>query len=314
MMIFRVIGTAAGSLFLILIVVPIFMAFYLMRPMMTALISLENAAREIGRGNLEVDVLKGPHTSRRHLPVVKILADAFDNMRLELKENHERQSRIMMSISHDLKTPLTLIKGYIEALKDGMAKTPDEVAEYAQVIHDRTILLEERISDLIHFARLQTTDWKARFASIPLYQFLDEAAGIFRNDTIVRKRKFDHDLNLPSEVMVRGDRKMLFQVLENLFDNSCRYTEEGDTIRLTARIENEKAVIRLEDSGPGIKEEHIPYIFDNFYRADSGRNTRGLGIGLDSAKTIVRNHGGDIDYVSSSLGGAGFRIVLPVNE
>jgi signal transduction histidine kinase len=200
----------------------------------------------------------------------------------------------------------------VEALKDGMAETPDAVLEYADVIYDRTMLLEERINDLIHFARLQTTDWQARFAPFPLKEFLDETCDIFRNDSQIRKRQFESDLAASGGRRLRGDRKMVFQVLENLFDNSCRYSGEGDIIRLSSRIEEDRVVISMEDSGPGVHEDHVPFIFNNFYRADQGRNSRGLGVGLDSAKTIVRIHGGDIGYEPSSLGGARFVVILPL--
>ncbi|MBI9103706.1 MAG: HAMP domain-containing histidine kinase [Spirochaetales bacterium] len=325
---FRVLGIILFGLYFILIVLPVLMFRYFMRPLQDALIALEMAAGDIGRGNLDtaIAVPERKGSIRNHPPVLSDLFNAFENMRLELKENHERQSRIMMSISHDLKTPLTLIKGYVEALKDGMAETPEEVVQYAEVVHDRAGLLEERISDLIYFSKLQTTDWQARFEPINIASFLEDTSGIFKNDTFIRKRRFLSAINIPADVIVPGDHKMLFQVLENVFDNSCRYTEDDDEIQLTAevrkveeRFSNGKSlavpefdvVVRMEDSGPGIEAQHIPFIFDSSYRADSGRNTRGSGLGLASAKTIARIHGGDITYIESDLGGAGFELVLP---
>jgi signal transduction histidine kinase len=314
--IFKIIGTILFSMYLILIVTPLIILRRFMSPLAASLISLENAALEIAKGNLDVNVLKGRNVpkSRHHPTVLKNLDTAFETMRTELKENQERQSRIIMSISHDLKTPLTVIKGYVEALKDGMAETPDDIKEYADVIHERASLLEERITDLIHFSRLQTTDWQARFEPVGLSEFLTEASDIFKNDTFIRERQFESDLDIPSHISINGDRKMLFQVFENLFDNSCRYTETGDKIRLYTDLKQNEVVIIIEDSGPGIEKEHIPFIFNNFYRADSGRNTRGLGIGLDSAKIIIQNHGGEIKYRKSTMGGAGFQITLPIIE
>lgn len=316
MRIFRASWFVLFILYLILFVLPVLILRRVTKPIADSLLTLEQAAREIGQGNLDGTIAPDPESkkSRRTLWEMDALENAFNNMRLELKENHERQSRIMMSISHDLKTPLTLIKGYVEALKDGMAETPEMVSEYADVIHDRTILLEERINDLIHFARLQTTDWQARFILFSLKDFLEEARDIFRNDAQIRKRRFESVMEDVGNRVLRGDRKMLFQVLENLFDNSCRYSGEEDTIRLSTCIENNRAIIIMEDSGPGVREEHIPFIFNNFFRADQGRNSRGLGVGLDSAKTIVRIHGGDIYYKPSSLGGACFVVNLPCLE
>jgi len=314
MRIFRVSWLLLFILYLVLIVMPVMILRRITKPIAASLLNLQQAAREIGRGNLEGEssAVSSAPKPRRTFREMEALEHSFHNMRRELKENHERQSRIMMSISHDLKTPLTLIKGYVEALKDGMAETPDAVLEYAEVIHDRTMLLEERINDLIHFARLQTTDWQARFSPFSLKDFLEETCDIFRNDSQIRKRQFESAIENMGSPMLRGDRKMIFQVLENLFDNSCRYSGEGDVIRLGARVEGDRAVILMEDSGPGIHDDHVPFIFNNFYRADQGRNSRGLGVGLDSAKTIVRTHGGDIGYEPSSLGGACFVVTLPL--
>ena len=290
------------------ILLPVLSMGFFMRPMARAVIDLEAAAGEIGKGNWDVQIK--PIKTRKQHPFAHLIR-AFDQMRRELKDNHERQHRIMMSISHDLKTPLTSIKGYVEALQDGMAQNPEDLSHYTGIIMEKTNLLEERINDLIHFSRLQTTEWQSLFSDFPLKGLLDEAAGIFRNDALIRKRELETLIDIPEDALVKGDRRMLFRVLENLFDNACRYTEPGDTIRLSAKKLEGKWLISMEDSGSGIEKKHIPHIFDNFYRADSGRNTRGIGVGLASAKTIIQSHGGKIFYSRTNLGGACFLIELP---
>lgn len=289
------------------ILLPTMIMNYFIRPMARSMISLERATQEIGRGNWDVPL---PMEGIKNNPFNHLIR-SFEQMRVELKENHDRQSRIMMSISHDLKTPLTSIKGYVEALQDGMAEDPEELALYTSIIMEKTDLLEERISDLIHFTRLNTTEWKGRFTQVNLSGLLRESASVFRNDALIRKRTMDVSFEIPDSIEIEGDRRMLYQVLENLFDNACRYTDPGDSISYTAKLLDKKILIAMEDSGPGIDEDHIPHIFDNFYRADSGRNTRGIGVGLASAKTIIQSHGGTIYYAKTKLGGAGFLIELP---
>ena len=314
MKIFRINAVSMFVMYFALIGLPMFYFIINSRPIMRSFLALETAAHEIGKGNLDTP-LKIPEKDKRRnhkAGGIESLVQAFEQMRIELKENHENQGRIMMAISHDLKTPLTLIKGYIEALKDGMASTPEDIAEYAGVIYDRSMLLEERINDLIYFAKLRTSDWQARFEDFSLGEMLEEAADIFRNDSLIRKREFSYSTELTENIIIHGDRKLLFQVFENLFDNACRYTSENDRIRITAGITGNTSRIAFEDSGDGISEQHRNHIFESFYRADSGRNTRGLGIGLTSARTIIENHGGEIHYEPSELGGAGFFIVLPV--
>lgn len=297
-----------------LIVFPVLMMGVKIQPILRSIISLENAAREIGRGNLDAPIkfTKKQKRQGKSLDELKSLVDSFETMRIELKENHNNQSRMIMSISHDLKTPLTLIKGYVEALKDGMAETPREVEKYADIIYDRSMILEERINDLIYFAKLRTSDWQARFTIFSISQFLNETADIFSNDAHIRKRFFQYKNSLSADFMIAGDHKLLFQSLENLFDNACRHTKDDDILKLTAKITHNSVQIEFEDSGSGIEREHQKFIYDMFYRADSGRNTRGLGIGLSSVKTIIESHGGSISYKSSDLGGAGFLIELPV--
>ena len=297
-----------------LIVLPVLMMSIIARPVMRSLIKLETAAGEIGRGNLDTPIQISVRGRKKNhgFHELQSLVNAFEHMRTELKENYENQGRIMMAISHDLKTPLTLIKGYVEALKDGMAETPEQVAEYADVIYDRSMLLEERINDLIYFAKLRTSDWQARFEEFSFNDLINEAVDIFENDSQIRKREFGFSHETAGEMAINGDRKLLFQVFENLFDNACRYTSIHDRIEITLAIAGDMAIITFEDSGDGISEEHRQHVFDSFYRADSGRNTRGIGIGLTSAKTIIENHGGSIYYEPSRLGGAGFVVELPV--
>ena len=311
---FRVSAITIFAMYFGLIVIPVLIMSINARPILNSIVSLQNAAIEIGRGNLDTPIRSDAkrHCGRPHIRELETLVTAFENMRIELKENYENQGRIMMAISHDLKTPLTLIKGYVEALKDGMAETPEQVLEYADVIFDRSMLLEERINDLIYFAKLRTSDWQTRFEEFSLGEMVDDAAEIFRNDSLIRKRQFNYSSELTADIRILGDRKLLFQVFENLFDNACRYTFEYDIIEIKAILADGKTRITVEDSGGGISEEHREHIFDSFYRADSGRNTRGIGIGLTSAKTIIENHGGTISYTSSTLGGAGFIIELPI--
>ncbi len=314
MKLFRINAVSMFVMYFALIGLPMLYFIKNSRPVMRSLIALETAANEIGKGNLDTPIRTARPEKGRNKKVTELesLVQAFEKMRLELKENYETQTRIIMAISHDLKTPLTLIKGYIEALKDGMANSPEDIADYADVIYDRSMLLEERINDLIYFAKLRTSDWQARFEDFSLGCMLNEAADIFRNDSLIRKREFNYSSELSENKIIRGDRKLLFQVFENLFDNACRYTEENDKIRISAVISGDISRIVFEDSGAGISERHRDHIFESFYRADSGRNTRGIGIGLTSARTIIENHGGSIHYEPSELGGAGFIIELPV--
>jgi len=280
----------------------------MIRPMMKSLLKLDKAAREFGKGNLDYPI----EISHKKNHGLRYLENSLENMRKELKENHERQARIMLSISHDLKTPLTSIKGYVEAIQDGMASTPEDLQKYAKIIMGKSELLEERITELIHFSKIRTTHWQARFKPIEINAFMNETVSVFQNDALLADRKFNFSSQLSGEILILGDRRMLFQVLENLFDNANRFTEPGDSIRLRIWTRNETLHLMMEDSGSGIPREHQDKIFETFYRSDQGRNTRGMGIGLASARSIIESHGGSICYDKTELQGAAFHIELPI--
>lgn len=295
--------------YLIFILLPAITLNFFMRPMHKSLLRMEAATIKIGKGQWDAPLIVGKENRG-----VGRLEKAFYEMQLQLKENHDRNSRILMSISHDLKTPLTSILGYVEALNDDMATNPEDLKHYTEIIGDKAKLLEERISDLIHFARLQTSDWQSRFANFNMFDFLENSRSIFKNDALIRKRIFSSELNISKDMNIKGDEKMLYTVLENIFDNSCRYSNEDDTISLISFVEDNNIVILIEDSGPGVAKEHEEHIFENFYRADQGRNSRGIGVGLASSKTIIQSHNGKLKYFTSELGGAGFKIELPLEN
>lgn len=269
---------------------------------------LIDASNLIAEGNLDEKVTLKYNNELIHV------ANAIDRMRVELREKRNVEQRFVMSVTHDLKTPLTSINGYLEALADGVITDPEDVRQTVEMMQNKSSLLDNRINELLEYSRSRTAGWRENWKEINLAGWLENISAMFRSDAELYGRQYVRSIGIGGDVVIKGDEKLLSRALENLFDNACRYTEAGDTIVLSAAMTEHagrKTVeILVEDSGSGINPEDMDKIFELFYRNDRGRNSRGMGIGLASVRTIIEDHGGAISCSNSRSGGACFRIEL----
>jgi signal transduction histidine kinase len=297
------------------------MSFIIIRSITHSVLVLENATRRIAEGelDLEVDVAKTPFLRKDN--EITSLTFSLNRMRLELKEEGQRRSRFIMGISHDLRTPLALIKGYAEALEDGMAEGPEAQNRYLAVIADKTDQLEGMIESLINFVRLDTGEWRQRLSPVKLHAFLYGYARQIASDAELLKRRFEYALEVDDGLAIPLDEDLVLRALENLVNNSLRYTPEGGLVRLRAYTEGEgtpdrRVIIEVLDNGPGIAAADLPHVFETFYRGDNSRREPGMGLGLSVVKGVIDSHGWEISVESpAAAGGDGagtrFRIVIP---
>lgn len=267
----------------------------ILRRLSRSIVRLEAAAKRIARGDFDFVLVpegRDEFTS---------LTESFDRMRVSLKENQAQRARFLMAVSHDLKTPLTSIRGYLEAIEDGMATDEATFKSYVDIIRKKAELLEERILELIDFVRLETGEWRMKNKPIDLRSFLLELGQAFRQDTIVEGRIFTFSIDIPDGIVVNGDPALLLRVFENIFGNALRYTEEGNGISFRAAQGRDGIVIEIEDSGKGIPRDELGLIFEPFYRGNSSRREPGFGLGLSTVKSIVESHGWTI-VVDSEIG------------
>lgn len=274
--------------------------------------SLVDASELIANGNLDEKISFKYNNELVHV------SDAIDRMREELRERRNMEQRFVMSVTHDLKTPLTSINGYLEAIADGVISDPDEIKEIIVLMQKKSGLLDNRINELLDYSKSRTAGWRNHWENILLFDWLNDLSSMFKNDAELYGREYHSKIEIDGDIIMAGNEKLLTRALENLFDNACRYTESGDSIVFSAEQkehENENLlVISLEDSGSGIDEKDHDKIFELFYRNDRGRNSRGMGIGLASVQTIVKDHGGTILCGNSSSHGALFTIALPLKR
>ncbi len=302
--------TSVGMLLLLFVLLPTFFSGRFLLSLRRSLLRLEQGAYRIMQNDFSTPIDAHPD------PTLRPLFDTFESMRQQLKENNDQRARFLMAVSHDLKTPLTSIKGFVEALEEGVVDNEEKKQRYYGILRTKTELLEERISELIDFSRMETINWRAQFTAFTIAPFLKELVQRHQLEAQVRGVAFTAALNIPEGIELRGDAKMLARALENLLDNGITYAGRGGRLELQAGLSGKGSLLHLilEDSGPGISDDELPLVFEPFYRGDRSRNTKGFGLGLTSVKSIVEAHGGSIIAGHSPMGGAQFTVRLPLAE
>jgi signal transduction histidine kinase len=243
---------------------------------------------------------------------LKEVARALEETRVQLKEARDRKARILMAISHDLRTPLTSITGYLEAIDDGLAPKKADRDAYLRIIREKSGLLETRIEELIDFARYDTGGWRRHSRPIDVMSLLGRLDAAFRQDAGFAGRTYASQMTLGGGETVVGDDDSLYRAFENLFENALRYTGDGDAIRFTAVSAPPVLTVTMEDNGPGVPESFVPSLFEPFSRADKSRNLPGMGLGLASVRAVVAAHGGTVSYEDNPTGGGRFIVELPL--
>ncbi|TDC82186.1 HAMP domain-containing protein [Micromonospora sp. KC606] len=264
--------------------------------------ALTDASRRLGAGDLTERV---PVVGQDELAV---LARSFNRMADSLQRGEERQRRLVADVAHELRTPLANVRGYLEALKDGVV-APDR-ALFAS-LHDEAILQQRIVDDLQDLALAEAGSLVYHRSVVDLAELLEtcrtahqavaDAAGVILLASAAEP------------VHVEADPDRLRQVLGNLLSNALRATA-GGSVTLTVTRAGAQAAITVADTGTGITPEHLPYVFDRFWRADAarGRTTGGSGLGLAIVRQIVTDHGGAISVVSELGVGTTFTIQLPL--
>jgi signal transduction histidine kinase len=275
-----------------------------------SVLRLERAAGRIAAGDLESSVAVGG------VREIESLAFAMDGMRSSLKEDRDRRARFLAAISHDLRTPLTSIGGYLEAIDDGLAADGATLRRYVGIMRDKARLLEGRIAGLLEFARIETGEWRMRFEETELGPYLEHLCGEFREDAALAGRRFSFDLAALGSLSARVDRALLARAFENIVSNAVRFSPEGGEIRLAAsRAEGDPGfLVTVDDQGPGIAPGDRERVFEPFVRTGPPSDTGGSGLGLYIAMSVVSGHGWYIGAEQSPGGGGRIRIRIPASD
>lgn len=254
----------------------------------------------------------------------------YEDMRLRLKESteentqHEKQNKELVSnISHDLKTPITAIKGYVEGIMDGVADTPEKMDRYIKTIYNKANEMDLLINELTLYSKIDSNRIPYNFSTVLVNDYFDDCAEDLAMELEARGIEFGYFNYVESDVKIIADVEQLKRVINNIVSNSEKYMDkEHGKINLRVKDVGDFVQIELEDNGKGIGAKELPHIFDRFYRTDASRNSSkgGSGIGLSIVKKIVEEHGGKIWATSKEGTGTVMYFVIrkyqevPVNE
>ncbi len=247
------------------------------------------------------------------------LAKSLNTMAGELQakmDNLERMNRVrtdfVANVSHELKTPLTLIKGYIETLEDKAINDTEKAGKFISIIKDHTNRLSNIIDDLLSLSELELSRNSIEKSEFDLKGLMDDIALGFGHALASKQHKLIIEPQ-GQNFKIRADRDKIEQVFVNLIDNAIKYTEDGGRIKVCLVQQNGEVVVTVEDNGIGIQEEHLDRVFERFYRVDRARSRQlgGTGLGLGIAKHIVLAHKGEIRIESDTGKGTKVFVTLP---
>jgi signal transduction histidine kinase len=288
------------------IAIALLLTFILSRRITSPIGALARAARRLGRGDLSQRVeLRGEGE-------VGALAQAFNSMAADLERAEQSRRNMVADVAHELRTPLSNIQGYLEAIRDGVMK-PDATTMHS--LNEEAALLSRLVNELQELTLAEAGELKLVYQEEDIADLIKQAATPWRPHLTAKEISLSLDLpdRLPS---VNIDWQRVNQVLHNLLENAVAYTHKGGAIKVAATTAGAWVEVSVADTGEGIPAEDLPNIFDRFYRVDKSRAraTGGSGLGLTIAKRLVEAHGGKI-AVQSKLGkGSRFSFTLPVAE
>ena len=298
----------------ILVVAGITLTVWVYRSILSPLNKLQEATKQIKAGNLDftLDVDADDEIGE--------LCNDFEEMRMRLRENaeekvqYDKESKELISnISHDLKTPITAIKGYVEGIQDGVASSPERLDKYIRTIYNKANDMDRLIDELTFYSKIDTNKIPYTFTKINVAQYFKDCIEEVGLDMEARGIELGYFNYVDEDVVVIADAEQTKRVINNIISNSIKYLDKKKGI-INIRIKDvgDFIQVEIEDNGKGIAAKDLPNIFDRFYRTDSSRNSSqgGSGIGLSIVRKIIEDHGGRIWATSKEGIGTEIHFVL----
>ena len=286
------------SAFIILIFTALAIGLWLYRSIATPLVKLKKATQNIKEGNLDfvLDVEGNDEFSQ--------LCQDFEEMRRRLKESTEEKNLIekenkelISNISHDLKTPITAVKGYVEGIMDGVADTPEKMDRYVRTIYNKTNEMDHLINELTFYSKIDTNRIPYTFSKLNVEDYFSDCAEEVGLELETKGIELVYANYVEKDVVVIADGEQIRRVIHNIIGNAIKYMDKKrGIIQIRVKDVGDFIQVEIEDNGKGIGAKDLPYIFDRFYRTDISRNSSkgGSGIGLSIVKKILEDHGGKV--------------------
>jgi len=287
-------------------------ALLVFRPAHRQLRALESAARRFGEGDLAA---RAPTAGSDEVAAVahafNQMADDLGARQAQLAQADRARRQLLADVSHELMTPLTAIRGYAEtlALPQFGPSAPDG-QRYVRIIQEEVERIDRLVGDLLDLARYEAAGVTLSTEEVAVSELFDRM--VARHEQAAREKQVAIEVRLPNEEMtVVADPGRLEQALQNLASNALRHTPEGGRVTVSAEQRADHTWLRVADTGAGIPPEHLPHVFDRFYKADPARSQMGSGLGLSIVKAIVERHGGRVSVRSTPGVETVFEIELP---
>lgn len=278
--------------------------------------TLRQAADRLREGDLDFEILS---CQERELDE---LGQALESVRQRLKQAaaaeaaaQEERGLLMANLSHDMRTPVTAIKGYVEGIRDGIASTPEKQAHYLDIVYSKTLVLEKLVRNMTDFSEYELGRMQYHFEYVEMIGFLTDLGEEYTQEVTGAGMTFTHDL-ARGPYWVTADRNKLKRVMDNLLSNAIKYGRPNGAIHLTAEPYEGGLVLQLSDNGKGISSRALGHVFDSFFRADAARSSAvpGSGLGLAICRAIIDSHHGKIWLTSEEGEGTRAFIYLPLRK
>lgn len=299
----------AGLLFAFLTV-----GFLMRRFMLKPLEGLGRSARHIAEGDWDVRL---PQSTIREINEVR---DGFEFMVNGLRASQMEQVKleqerrfIIAAVAHDLRTPLFALRGYLDGLEQGIARTPDQIEKYVKVCKEKSEQLDRLVEDLFTYSQMEYQETQLSVNTIDFGDVVQRSIESFE-----RQAHHKHISILvrsePDDYTILADKHLLERAISNLLDNAVRHTPDHGRIQIHYCREKDRVVFTIHDSGQGFAEEELEHVFEPLYRGEQSRNraTGGAGLGLSIARRIIRRHGGELTAHNDPAQGAVLTGWLPL--
>lgn len=299
----------------IMIIAAVCISNYLSKKLLLPMENLAEGVRHMRNGDLTYEFVGSDDSELQEL------CASFEALRLQLRKDvrknlkkESEQKMLLANISHDIRTPITSIKGYVDGIRDGIADTPEKHEHYLRTIYLKAEAIEQMAENLSIYSKLELGRVQYSRERLDIIKHLSNIAYEFSLD--LQTADIDLTVNLPdTAVYVMADAEKLRRVFANIITNAIKYKRPGKgSLDISAEVTENGLLITFSDSGIGISEKELPHIFDGFYRGDPSRNSKieGNGLGLSISCRIISDHGGKIWARSTENIGTDMMIILPM--
>ena len=283
----------------------ILISFFLANKITKPIREITKKAKKLGEGKYDITFPKNGVLE------IEELSKTLEDVQKELSKNDELKRDLLANVSHDLKTPLTMIKAYAEMIRDISYKNPEKMNEHLNIIMEESDRLTLLVNDILELSKVQSD---AYMYNIEEYDLIKEIKRIIKRYTVIKEtEQYNFVLNLPKKAIIKADKNKINQVIYNLLNNAINYTGEDKLVKVNVIKEENSYLVEIIDTGKGIKKEEIPYIWDKYYKNDKNhkRNVVSTGLGLSIVKEILNKH--NFEYGVKSKKNCGSTFYFKIN-